>query len=98
MSAVDASQSPDAVAILDNVVGLIGSDVTRIRSLVAETERVLTGEEARILAGYARALVDVARARKAADDDPLSPEEQAALERLQKDPRVQDLLRGGGGK
>lgn len=89
--------APDAGAILDSVVGLIGIDVLRIGALVDQTKRVLTGEEARILAGYARALVDVARARKAAEDDPLTPEEERALEALQKMPQVQDLLRGAGG-
>lgn len=87
MSAVDAA------GILDEVVGLIGADVSRVRALVSDTGRVLTGEEARTLAGYARALVDVARARKAAEDDPLTPEEQQALEELEKRPEVQDILR-----
>jgi hypothetical protein len=90
--------TPDAAAILDDVVSLIGADVRRIRELVGTTERVLTGEEARILAGYARALGDVARARKAADDDGLTPEEQAALDEFEKSPEAQEILRKAGRK
>lgn len=85
--------APDASAILDDVVSLIGADVARVREAVEKTGRVLNGEEARTLAGYARALVDVGRARKAADDDPLTAEEQAALEELEKRPEVRDILR-----
>lgn len=96
MSADGAStaERPDAHGILDDVLGIIGEDVIRIRALVNQTERVLTGEEARNLSGYARALVDVAKARKAAEDDPLTPEELERLELLENDPRVKELLQG----
>lgn len=97
MSADGAGSPPDAIAILDDVVRRIGADVARIGALVDLTDRTLTGEEARNLTGYARALVDVSRARKAAEDDPLTPDEERALEALQKMPQVQDLLRGVGG-
>lgn len=80
MSADGADGSrPDPAAILDDVVSLIGTDVARMRALVETTERVLTAEEARILAGYAQALGNVARARKVAEDEPLTPEEEAAV-------------------
>lgn len=89
-----ATERPDAHSILDDVLGIIGADVIRIKELVDQTERILTGEEARNLSGYARALVDVAKARKAAEDDPLTPEELERLELLENDPRVKELLQG----
>jgi hypothetical protein len=85
----------DAAAILDDVVTLIGEDVQRTKALVAQAGtggRVLTGEEARILAGYARALVDVARARKAADEDGLTPEEERAIAEIEKLPEAREIL------
>ncbi len=78
----DLPTRPDASSILDDVVGIIGTDVVRIKALVDLTERVLTGEEARNLAGYCRALVDVAKARKADDGGGLSPKEQQDLDEL----------------
>lgn len=90
---------PDAAGILDDCVSLIGADIKRIRDLVAPTGRVLTGEEARILAGYARALVDVSRARKAArDDDDLTDQDKALLSEIEKLPAVAELLKRGEGR